>query len=235
MRYLILVMLLGSSYSTNAQLSDCKDQLISIVRSMQGIDRPAIGRTHFLAFDIQSTARNAPTSVSNISNTSISISITTEKYSYESDYISMFVDEKDQFIIIHPKKLILKKKNPEGVDRIDFRKEILSTFQDSILKYGEVFICDKFKGGIHNISIRPPDNLRKSLQINKIEYVIDITNNTLKEVTVFYIAPHKLKKQKVTYKEIGLNIPSKRLNWIFDHRGLLKAEYKSYQLINQSN
>jgi hypothetical protein len=233
----ILIFLIIFPTALYSQQELCIDGLVKAVKKLQKLDKPKPGYMHYLKLNVEATTRYSPANINPINNSEVNITITSDHYIYNSDYLSMWIDQQNQFIIIHPRKLIIRSKPNEEMTKIDYRQKLLIAAQDSILNNIYTYNCKSFDSSTELISIQPNQDIRKSLLIQKIEYQIDITHLTIKQVVVFYQEPHKLKEQKVKYLRLEANVPYVKSgsdkNQIYNDKGILNKKYSNYKVIDQ--
>ncbi|TVL99813.1 MAG: hypothetical protein CV087_16325 [Candidatus Brocadia sp. WS118] len=233
----ITIFLLVLPVVAQGEQGDCKQRIVISVKNLQKIGKPEPGKVHHLEFNVEATARYTPSNVNNMTKSLVDITITNDQYFYDSDFLSIWTDQQDQFMIMHPKKLIIKSKPSKDIQKIDYRQQMIMDLQDRILDNTDNINCQEIDMSNELITIQPNQKIRDSHFIDKIEYTLDRKDHAIHEVTVYYLEPYKLIKQRVEYLALETNIPystdlidKKR---VYEANGLINEKYKNYQIVDQ--
>lgn len=113
----ITIFLLVLPVVAQGEQEDCKQRIVTAVKNLQKIGRPEPGKVHHLEFNVEAIARYAPSNVNNMTKSLVDITITNDQYFYDSDFLSIWTDQQDQFTIMHPKQLIIKSKPSKNMQK----------------------------------------------------------------------------------------------------------------------
>lgn len=114
---------------------------------------------------------------------------------------------------------------------------MIMDLQDRILDNTDNINCQEIDMSNELITIQSNQKIKESYYIDKIEYKLDRKDHAIHEVTVYYLEPYKLIKQKVEYLVLEANISyssdfidKKR---VYGANGLINEKYKNYQIVDQ--
>ena len=218
-----------------AQQSPCKDKLESALTSLQEIEEPDQGKNHLFRLEVITTKRQESFH-GKISKSNLGILISENEYYYKNEQLSFLITGEDQFILLHPKQLIIKSAVDKDAAKVDLRRNLLIGSQDELLKNGSIISCESNETNLdETIRIRPDEDFLKIHKIREMKFTIN-SNCLIKEVEVSYSNKHKLKNMRVIYKEVELNIPSSETAFKQDillSSGEFSKQYRNYKLIAQ--
>jgi hypothetical protein len=138
---------------------------------------------------------------------------------YESDYISIYQDDKEVYTLVHPQKVIVKSK-PNSAKIKEMRMKKGGVLQDSVFKVSTLKSCtDGFLNSspVRITELALTEQGSKTFKVTKIVYYFNEKENRLDKQELYYIPGAKIVKQEILFKEMS-----------FDYKGKIKSHARDY-------
>ena len=226
-----------SSFVFSQNSLECKGLLEGFASQMAKIELPEPGKMHSLHFSIQTVGNPGHSNLNTLID--IKITMTKEFYGYSSPQISVFADQAESFVIIHPQRLIVHRDqsylntDPEALDKaIELQRVLISR--------GQFQVCEeRTKDNINfkYMMLKMESDFKKRHHIDWVEYWYDLKQDRLKEVIIHYSSTSDKAKQIFTYHEVKLNnrlaSPINAKAYVFASNGHLFSKFQQYKVVRQ--
>jgi len=198
----------------------------------------ASGKVFHLNYGIKAVLNEKDKQEKNIISASSIEMLTSNKYSWIlSEQMKVYKDNINTITVLPQRKLIYLSDAVMGAkDENMYTK--LKQLQDTIFKNSEKVECVNVTGQLYNktVTLFLNSKISQALEMKKVTYYINSTENTLQRVFVEYI-PNKQYKTldyvftdaDFDYTKVNIAVPVEQL--LYSGKGLLKQEYKGYEVI----
>ena len=158
---------------------------------------------------------------------------------YESSYVSMYKDQQEGYLVVHPQKKILIFSSKEN-SRTQEDLKIVSSFQDSVFVFMTEKECKVIKE--NNIVIKrgvftPSLAMNRKIGLTKIVADIEPESGKVLKIENFFEKPSKYQWQEMVYHEVDLKykgkLPKNARDKVFSTSNALLAKYQNYEIIDQ--
>jgi hypothetical protein len=229
----ISIVLLFSAL-TPKEDGDCINIIRDYIDRMSLIGVPKDNQTYYL--DMKIVTIYAPQTNTAASNVGIKMYLNSESMIYETEQFSVYQDESDAFMVLHPQKKIIWNdggKNPNrDLDRVNIGKS-----QKALFENGKIVSCQelKYKGiDAKKIVLKVSEADKDALKIEEVVVFYDTGRKMVYEVDIIFEKTQLVRKQVTTYNVINFNYKAKAAgavrNIIFAGAGRLQPKYKGYTL-----
>ncbi|SNT14326.1 hypothetical protein SAMN05421640_2491 [Ekhidna lutea] len=235
MKAFLIAYLLSGAVSTQ---EPCIQYLEGHFERMKSFSELVEGKTYFLEMEMFYKDNPLKEGGSDV-NLNSTLYVNTEQYVFESSTISVYQDNSDAFMIVHPQKKIIRRE-PIKVNHAE-QFEKVTQLQEEILKTNQGVTCTdkKVDSNINMIvTLKPSAEIVKNDMVTEVEFEFS-DNKKLKEVSVNFSSNHQFLLQRITYVNMDLDVKSWKnrpvTDYVFMKEGQLNERYKNYQIIDNRN
>ena len=216
---------------------DCKSIISNLYKNFSFTQLPAPGKAYII--DMTLTTSYAAYLNSPPVSTFLRIELTDSYYSYENDFMNIYMDKQDLFYVNHQNKSIVKTSSTWEALK-DQQMGDLFTLRDSIFERFEVKEClsikdDDGKTSLRRIKIETTDEEAENIGIKSIDYTINEATGLPKKIEIKYDKDKEVEKAIYEFKYIDFNAKSSNrtaLSFITDKKGNLLTKYQNYKFFN---
>lgn len=218
-------------------LQQCKAELRSTLKAINSKEFPQ-GKTVYAMEYTSRTYRWG--SVFPTLESHATMAMANDKIIYTDDNYEMYQDLKDVFMVMHPKKMIIRSNSVIYQDREQKLNQVVS-FRDTLIDRLQPTGCElvdidgkKYK----HVTLRADQVTKRKLHVEEMQFTFDQQAKTLKKVKVDYSKNHQDKMMVVEYKTMDFNA-NKRLKTTAQEYVMNKSgdkplsKYKTYQWIDE--
>ena len=169
----------------------------------------------------------------------LKVTATVSKLAYESTYLAVYRDEKDQFTVIHPQRTILHARAgrmPEETGGEALAGQ-LTALQQGFMKRCRIASCRDtvFAGQAAKVmELRPDPQDQAEYHIRRITNYVLVKSRTVPRQVIEYAEGHGLDRQVVNYHAVDLDYrgkaPGPARAAVFAAPGKLLARYQGYRV-----
>ncbi|MBD0256966.1 MAG: hypothetical protein ICV83_14705 [Cytophagales bacterium] len=169
----------------------------------------------------------------------LKVTATAKKLAYESTYLAVYRDEKDQFTVIHPQRTILHARAGKVTEATDGAVPAgqLTALQQRFMKRCRIASCRDtvYAGQAAKVMVLLPDPKDQAqYQIKRITNYVLVRSVTVPRQVIEYTEGHGLDRQVVNYHAVDLDYrgkaPGPARAAVFASPGKLLARYQGYRV-----
>lgn len=217
------------------QVDQCELMMDNHFNKMKSLTDLKEGQTGFLEMEVFSKANPLKKTVKDVTLSS-SLYVSKKGYVFNSTTISVFQDEKDAIMVVHPQKRIIigpaleKNKEEQLANLTSLQELILSTKKE--MNCSEVQLRNQ---EFTQTRLIPGDDIKDTYQMKEISFFFN-SNNELKTVNVSFTNSNDFLFQRFDYKSMDLDVknwkPKPAEEYVFDRNNKLLTEYQGYTIID---
>lgn len=164
------------------------------------------------------------------------------RFIYDTEIMSVYQDEVDQFVLIHTQKIITWQNAQKVSNKEEIAREMVS-FQDSLISTSKELACVEKKVGksTHWMGTFEVNSvIKKDHNIKRLITETDQDTKQLKNIKVFYADhPDGIEVKEVEYAVMNFNykgkLPLRLKELVLDKNNGLIKKYAEYKLIDERN
>jgi hypothetical protein len=169
----------------------------------------------------------------------LKVTATARKLAYESTYLAVYRDEKDQFTVIHPQRTILHARAGKTTEATDGEALAgqLTALQQGFMKRCRIASCrDTVYAGqaAKVMELLPDPKDQAQYHIRRITNYVLVKSVTVPRQVIEYAEGHGLDRQVVNYHALDLDYrgkaPGPARAAVFASTGKLLARYQGYRV-----
>lgn len=175
-------------------------------------------------------------------STDVSIWYNKKYFEMKSEYMTVYSDKKDKFVILNNSNEIVWMKP----DNIDFEKNDINkniNYQIEMINQMESINCDfvdKNQKKYKTIQVTLPKVVQEKSGHIMVNYEFDVATSQMYSIEQIFNYMHKYSKQTITYNRLDLNYSEKKMpenvkTLFLDSKNRLLPKYKTYKLVNQKD
>jgi hypothetical protein len=152
--------------------------------------------------------------------------------------MSGYQDEKDAFMVMHPQRTIVWGKGGTRPDASVLRI-VWGKIQDTLIEVSIVKSCqESIVSGkrVKKILLEPNKKFKDYSRVDRMEYILDIEQEKLLEVTMYYLPGEEFISKAVTYHQINwkakLDMSVGVYYRIFNTNNKFHKKYSNYTLVD---
>lgn len=234
-KLILILILLTSSIGYSQDSFDCKSILKKALKKYEKLKNPEKDKIYYMNAEMKSVYKTK----SKIPSTHVKMEMYLKKNKafYESNYFSYYVDKKDAFFILQPRKQVVREEGGKEMNR-DKEFDKVIGFQDSLVNTSSITSCEAIEGetNLVKIVLKPNKSVQENLHVKRLVYHMNSKNHKIKKSVIFYDEDYPILKQVIVYNKLDYNYTKKKLGSAYDKvlnaNGELKAPYKDYELID---
>jgi|GEM_PF-2339978 len=169
----------------------------------------------------------------------LKVTATAKKLAYESTYLAVYRDEKDQFTVIHPQRTILHARAEQSAEATggEALAGQLTALQQGFVKRCRIAACrDTLYAGqaAKVMELLPDPKDQAEYHVKRITNYVLVRSQTVPRQVIEYVEGHGLDRQVVNYHAVDLNYrgkpPGPARAAVFAAPGKLLARYQGYRV-----
>lgn len=237
MRHIVLVFILFLVVHCSwGQQKGCKQKILTAVKEMATHTKPKKGKYYY--YKIRTEISYHPELSLPSSQLTSEIIIGSEISVNRSDFYELYIDGEDQFLVLHPQKLVNWSPGPTDSKR-DSLFQMTSFYQDSLIRSSlekecEETIIDKQK--CLKVGLRPNEEVRANYGLKYLEVTINLKTKKIKQVKNYFNGTEQVNTQTCTYQKVDYNyntkVYSSASKYLFEKDRTLVKRLKDYQLLD---
>jgi len=153
--------------------------------------------------------------------------------------IEIYQDNRDAFMVIHSKKMVMWATSTIRTDKKQKLKE-LSALRDTLFDLCDATACIGVKNrkgeGRNKLTLRARELARKAFHVSTLQYLYEPQSGKIEQVVISYLPSYEVKRMTTTYKEINFNFKAKInksvISKILNKNNQLLLKYNGYQLVD---
>lgn len=237
-RYIIIISFF-LFFSVHSFSQSCKNELLKLEEKINNKKKVEKNKIQFFDIDVINKFENKTGTETKRMNIKMYMSF--DIVHYESDFISVYLDNNDFFLVLHEEKTVFKKKSNRKVAEDDLLKTF-NNYAESfklLIEKAESITCRTFHFNettdLKMFVVKPKSE--KFDKIETVKYYYDINKERLYKIVTDFKNNKPLIQQKTIYKTVNSDYKKKKLKpaekMIYDLSGKLLSKYKNYTLINE--
>ena len=221
------------------QTAGCKQMVLVAVKKMSELTQPKKGI--FFHYKIHTKViyrqdlETPPTQLTS------NIIIGSELAINQSNLFSLYVDHEDQFLVVHPQKLVHWSKPAPNFNK-DSLFKVTSAFQDSLISSATEKECNRSKErgkDLLSVGFEPHPKIKAAFGIKFLRVDLDLDKGRVYRVANFIEGSEEVVKQVYTYEVVNHHFkgkfPTSARDYVFKSKNQFVSQLKGYQLIDLRN
>lgn len=241
MKYILIISFFFSMILTKVHAqgdyAECRKVLKEYVKKISLVNYPSGTQVYYMDMDIAYKIRNTENPELKMH---VEVLMSKDQLSYNSNYVSVFQDEKDAFMVLHAQKTILRSKGGKSEDR-ELNKSRLTIFQDTIIDLSKIKQCTNIKQegkDVMMIELEPNEYAKKTYFVKSLKFYYDPIEKALKKISIFYTDEYKMEECTVSYNKVNYNYKGWSSRSAYDKvlskTGQPVAKFKNYKIVDNT-
>lgn len=232
--YLIIILIISLSYN-KSKAQDCADLLKDYASKISQFNAPEKSKVYYMNIDVSSDYKEGNSLKKK--NMNIRMFISKNKVHYISDVVSIFADEDDYIVIMHPQKIIIRADGRLNENISEMNKNY-GLIYNQLIDSSEVYSCKNINENGRSLKyfhLIPDENHKKAYKTDKVKYYFDLKSQMLYK-TIVYFTNSAVVKQTTVFNDIDFDYKKTKIkkakNMLFDLNNNILPQYRHYQYIN---
>ena len=240
---LLIAGLLARPLSFAQDRGDCKKLLLGYVETMNRLQQHTGKKPYFLHLTVTSVpAKGSPYRQTSLSDQDIEVKVfaTPGRFVYESTYLTIYQSEEENYTVIHPGKLIVKR---DGQRNLENGSKVLDqhllVLKQQLLTLSTVKHCQSVMLAgrpVQEIELLPNQQAQDLFHIRRMVYYYDPQQQAVARQVIEYVPGYRYEKQDITFHRIEPGyrgtLPAAVAGFLATRKPALE-QYKGYTLQNE--
>jgi hypothetical protein len=219
----------------------CLDEVRSLYRKLNSLDalKNPENKMYYLHYSVKAVAHDSMKN--KIPDTEIRMWMNRERMEVQSKEMEVYQDEKNAFVVLPTRKMILRNDPDRRANLVKRRK--LNLLQDTLFALSRIVSCEKLPGtALKRLILEVNEEGQRLLKIKRLTFLVDLPAQQIKNIRLDYThadsggvtelasVNYKIEEMSMDYKNKNLdgNIASHFVGW----NDKLLSRYDGFKLVD---